>query len=131
MDDMRAVKNLLFRVGSEVANDAKDIAPYRSGNLARDIQVFDENLDKGEIEVGNSKLAPYAPFVHQGTGRQARGKSKAPHKKGQKAQPYLENALKTYISGGGLDRALKDTGENIMNEFKDDLKKNLKNIKVM
>ena len=129
--DLKSIKNLLFRVGSEVANEAKDKAPYRSGNLKRDIQVFDKDIDNLEISVGNSKLASYAPFVHQGTGKRARGRSNGRIKKGGiKAQPYLEDGLKKYLSSGDMDRALKDCGEDIQEEFKTNLKKSLKNVSI-
>lgn len=69
MDDIdkQELEKFLFRVGSEIVSDAKDIAPYATGNLQSDIQVFDENISSLEIEVGNSKLTPYAIYVHEGT----------------------------------------------------------------
>ena len=65
--DKEHIEAFLLGVGSEIVSDAKDIAPYATGNLERDIQVFDEKISKLEIEVGNSKLTPYAIFVHEGT----------------------------------------------------------------
>lgn len=130
MNDLKPMKKLLFRVAAEVSNEAKDLAPFKSGNLKKDIQVFDDDIDDGEIRVGNSKLAPYAPFVHQGTGKQARGRSRAPNKKGQKAQPYLEDALNSYVNDGSLDRALNDPGKDIASHFKDQLKDSLKNVTI-
>lgn len=128
--DMQSIKNMLFRVASEVSNEAKELAPYKSGNLKRDIQVFDDKIDNLEISIGNTKLAYYAPFVHQGTGRQAKGKSRAPNKKGQKSQPYFTDGLDNYVSTGGLDDALEDMGEEIADEFKEQLKKSLRNVSI-
>lgn len=131
MNDLKAAKNLLFRIASEVANEAKDIAPYLSGNLKKDIQVFTADIDNLEVSIGNSKLAPYAPYVHQGTGKRARGKTTGRIKKGGiKPQPYLEDGLKKYMSSGGLDRALDDTANEIKDEFIDGLKKSLKNVSI-
>lgn len=129
MNDNKSLKNLLIRIGAEVVNESKDNAPYKSGNLKKDIQVFDDNIDNLEVKIGNSKLAPYAVFVHQGTGKQARGKSKAPHENGQKSQPFLEDAMKKYISNGSMDRALKDCGDAVIEDIKINLKKSLKNIR--
>lgn len=67
-DELEAIKNLLYRVGAEVVNEAKDIAPYAKGNLKRDIQVFTDDINKLEIDIGNTLLAPYALYVHEGTG---------------------------------------------------------------
>lgn len=35
----------LFRIGSGVRYRAKQVAPYKTGNLKKDIQVFDERID--------------------------------------------------------------------------------------
>lgn len=129
-DEMKSIKKLLFKVGQEVTNEAKDIAPYKTGNLKRDIQVFDWNIDNLEIEVGNTKLASYAPYVHQGTGRQARGRSKAPNKKGQKSQPYLEDAIKKYVSSGYMDRALNNCGDEISEDIFKKFRMSLNNARV-
>jgi len=131
-EDMKAAKNLLYRIGSEIANEGKDLAPYRTGNLKRDIQVFTDNIDDLEISIGNSKLAPYAPYVYQGTGTKARGKTTGRIKKGGiKPQPYLEDGLKKYMSSGGLNRALNDTAEEIKDDFVKGLKKSLKKIMII
>uniref|UniRef100_UPI00138DE305 HK97 gp10 family phage protein n=4 Tax=Campylobacter fetus TaxID=196 RepID=UPI00138DE305 len=58
-------KNFMFRVGAEVVNKSKKIAPFKTGNLKKDIQVF--KADQISVTIGNSKLAPYAKFVHFGT----------------------------------------------------------------
>ncbi|WP_035148019.1 HK97 gp10 family phage protein, partial [Campylobacter fetus] len=58
-------KNFMFRVGAEVVNESKAIAPFKTGNLKKDIQVF--KADQTSVTIGNSKLAPYAKFVHFGT----------------------------------------------------------------
>ncbi|AVK80936.1 hypothetical protein [Campylobacter fetus] len=45
---------------------------------------------------------------------------------GTKAQPYLENALNSYMSGGGLARAktalAKDIRDKVLNDVKQSLK---------
>jgi hypothetical protein len=143
--DLQAIEKLLFRVGSEVANEAKDIAPYQKGNLKRDIQVFDEHIGKGEVSIGNSLLVEYAPFVHEGTGLYGKHKRKIIPKnkkalktpfgifkstKGQKAQPYLTDGLSNYIKSGALDRAIDACGDEMSEEIFDNLKKSLKNISI-
>ena len=67
MNFKRHLKNFLFRIGSGIVLKAKYIAPIKTGNLKKDIQVFDDRIEGLEIEVGNTKLAPYAKFVHDGT----------------------------------------------------------------
>ncbi|WP_419258282.1 HK97-gp10 family putative phage morphogenesis protein, partial [Campylobacter fetus] len=58
-------KNFMFRVGAEIVNESKAIAPFKTGNLKKDIQVF--KADQTSVTIGNSKLAHYAKFVHFGT----------------------------------------------------------------
>lgn len=139
MSELQSIENLLFRVASEVASGAKDIAPYLSGNLQNDIKVY---MNEGDLsaEIGNSRLTPYAEFVHNGTGLYGQHKTKIVPKKGkalktpfgyrksvdgQKAQPYLKDALKTYVNGGGLDRALKSCEKSLKTEIVDGMKKAL------
>ncbi len=38
-------KNFMFKVGAKVVNDSKAIAPFKTGNLKKDIQVFKLNID--------------------------------------------------------------------------------------
>lgn len=120
---------LLYRVGSEIVNIAKDNAPYATGNLKKDIQVFDDRIDKLEVEIGNSLMATYAPYVHEGTGIYGKKKRRITPKKakalktpygyrksiaGQKAQPYLQNAREEYVETGGLDRAIDATSKSMV-----------------
>lgn len=129
--DQEQIENFLFRVGSEIVSDAKDIAPYVTGKLQRDIQVWDDNISNLEIEVGNSRLTPYAVFVHDGTKpHEIRPKKKkalktpyGPRKKvnhpGTKANPYLQKSVDNYDSS----RALNDLGENISEDIFKNIKK--------
>jgi len=112
----KKTQELLFRVGVEVANRAKVIAPIVSGNLRNDIQVFDDDLIDGVIAIGNTQITPYAKFVHDGTKpyeiRPKRKKAlKTPYgvyKKvnhpGIKANPYLKKALKDVVSSGVIEQ---------------------------
>jgi len=139
-----AIKNLLFRVASEVSSGAKDIAPILSGNLQNDIKVYMNESDLS-AEIGNSKLTPYAEFVHNGTGLYGQYKTKIVPKKGkalktpfgyrksvagQKAQPYLKDALKTYVNGGGLDRALSSCATSLKKEVIKNIEISLKNVSI-
>ena len=141
--ELQGVKKLLFRIGSEVVNEAKTIAPRVTGNLKKDIQVFNENINNLEVEIGNTLLAKYAPFVHEGTGLYGKHKKRITPKNkqalktpfgifksvaGQKAQPYLTNALTNYQRDGGLDRALKAAKNDINEEIFDNIKNSLKHI---
>lgn len=126
-----STRNLLFRIGSEIVNEAKDNAPYRTGNLQRDIQVWSTSLDGLELELGNSKLAYYAPYVHEGTGKRARNKAKTNGKikrGGIKPQPYLTDAVEEYVNGSGLERALSDAADDIGEEILVDIENSLKNV---
>lgn len=67
MNFKRHLKNFLFRIGSGIVLKAKYTAPIKTGNLKKDIQVFDDRIENLEIEVGNTRFAPYAKFVHDGT----------------------------------------------------------------
>ncbi len=132
-DDFESIKNLLYQIGNEIANEAKIIAPYDTGNLKADIQVFDDEIEDGVISIGNTKLAFYAPYVHEGTGKRARNPKKTNgkiKKGGIKPQPYLEDASANYIRSGGLDRALDMAGDNISDEIVANLNKSLKDIKI-
>lgn len=132
--DKKHIEAFLFRVGSEIVVDAKDLAPYATGNLERDIQVFDDNISNLEIEIGNSKLTPYAIFVHDGTKpHEIRPKNKkalktpfGPRKKvnhpGTKANPYLQNAVENY----NFNPALSELGDKISEDIFENIKKGLK-----
>ncbi|CDF65223.1 HK97-gp10 family putative phage morphogenesis protein [Campylobacter fetus] len=132
-------KNFMFKVGAEVVNDSKAIAPFKTGNLKKDIQVF--KADQTSVTIGNSKLAPYAKFVHFGTKphiiRVKKAKALANKKAGlcfgkqvnhpgTKAQPYLEDGLNNYISSSGLARAKEDLAKDVRNKVLNDIKKALK-----
>lgn len=129
--DKNHIEAFLFRVGSEIVSDAKNLAPYATGNLERDIQLWDDNISSLEIEVGNSKLTPYAVFVHDGTKpHEIRPKNKkalktpfGPRKKvnhpGTKANPYLQNAVDNYDS----KPALNDLGNKICEDVFENIKK--------
>ena len=129
--DKKHIESFLLRVGNEIVSDAKDIAPYATGNLERDIQVFDDNISNLEIEVGNSKLAPYAPYVHYGTdpyvirpkNKQALktpyGARKKVNHPGIKANPYLQKAVDNY----NPTRALDDLGDKICEDVFENIKK--------
>lgn len=129
--DKKHIEAFLFRVAGEIVNDAKDLAPYQTGNLERDIQVWDDNISKLEIEVGNSKLAPYAVFVHDGTKpHEIRPKNKKALKTpfgvrkkvnhpGTKANPYLQKAVENY----NFKPALDDLGDKICEDVFENIKK--------
>ena len=131
--DKQHIEAFLFRVGNEIANDAKDLAPYATGNLERDIQVFDDNISSLEIEIGNSRLTPYAIFVHDGTKpHEIRPKNKKALKTpfgarkkvnhpGTKANPYLQNAADNYNFNPALDDLGNKIGEDIFKNIKEGL----------
>ncbi len=126
--DKKHIEDFLFRVGGEIANNAKDISPFATGALRTDIQVWDDNISELEIEIGNSTLLTtkqgvlYAPFVHEGTGKYARDKSKTNGKLkhgGIKPQPYLDNALSDY----DFNPALSELGDKICEDVFENIKK--------
>ncbi|KAA3687887.1 HK97 gp10 family phage protein [Campylobacter fetus] len=132
-------KNFMFRVGAEVVNESKAIAPFKTGNLKKDIQVF--KADQTSVTIGNSKLAPYAKFVHFGTKPHiirvkkarvlANKKSgiifgKKVNHPGTKANPYLKNALDSYIKGSGFTRAKSALANEVKNRIVNDIKKAVK-----
>ena len=129
--DKKHIEPFLFRVAGEIVNDAKDLAPYATGNLEKDIQVWDDNISNLEIEIGNSKLAPYAIFVHEGTkpheirpkNKQALktpfGVRKKVNHPGTKANPYLKKAVDNY----NFKPALDDLGNKICEDVFENIKK--------
>ncbi len=132
-------KNFMFRVGAEVVNESKAIAPFKTGNLKKDIRVF--KADQTSVTIGNSKLAPYAKFVHFGTKPHiirvkkarvlANKKSgiifgKKVNHPGTKANPYLKNALDSYIKGSGFTRAKSALANEVKNRIVNDIKKAVK-----
>jgi len=112
----KVYQDILMRVANQIAEKAKQKSPWKTGNLNRDIQVFDDNIDKGEVSVGNSKLASYAKFVHGGTVR-------------QKSQPYLKKAVDEYMRGGGVEAAINSHKDELAEDIKQQIIKQLKNTK--
>jgi len=141
MSDMqKIVKDLLYRIGAEIKNEAQREAPYRTGNLRNDLQVFDDKIAQLEVRIGQTKLAPYAVYVHVGTGISGPKKARIyPKKKkalntpwgprksiaGQKPNPYMTRALANYKTGGlnrALDYAAVDIGQAIIKDIRAALK---------
>jgi hypothetical protein len=137
-------KKLLNRVANEIITIAQDqTAPEKTGQLKDDIQVFSRG-DKLEVEIGNTSHAPYAASVHFGTGIYGKNKKpitpkrpygldgkptalKTPYGyrksvKGQKPNPYLDNAVIKYSESGGLNKAMKSyasaVGEELIKNIK-------------
>lgn len=132
-------KKFLFRVGTETANEAKTIAPYKTGNLKKDIKVISYSHKK--VIVGNTKLAPYAKFVHFGTkphiikAKKARALAnkksgvvfgKKVNHPGTKANAYLKNAFDNYIRSEGFTRAKSALVRDIKQGIITDIKKGFK-----
>ncbi len=132
-------KRFIFRVASEVVNNAKEIAPYKTGNLKKDIKVISYSHKKAVI--GNTKLAPYAKFVHFGTKphmiKIKKAKALANKKSGlvfgkmvnhpgTNANPYLKNAFDNYVKNGGLARAKSALANEVKNRLINDIKKAVK-----
>lgn len=132
-------ENFLFQVGSEITEIAgKKTAPFKTGNLQTDIQVI--SVSSKSVTIGNTLKASYAKFVHGGTGLYGPKKAKIRAKKaralktpygfkksikGQKANPYLENAYKEYLKSG-LKRATKSLAKEIGTKIASDIKVTLK-----
>jgi hypothetical protein cfetvA_05799 len=134
------LKDFLFRVGSGVAQVAKEkTAPIRTGNLKRDIRVFEANAS--EVKIGNTLKIKYAKYVHSGTRAytiKPKNKKALANKKaglffgkkvkhpGIKANPYLLNAWNIY-KNGGLKRASDELTQNVGKEIVKEIKVILKN----
>ena len=132
-------ENFLFQIGSEVAEIAIDkTAPIKTRNLQKDIQVI--NVSSKSVTIGNTLKASYAKFVHNGTGIYGPEKRKITPKKaralktpygfkksikGQKANPYLENAFNEYVKSG-LKRSTKSLAKEIGTKIASDIKVTLK-----
>lgn len=145
IDAQEAVQELLLRIGHEIEAEAKEIAPKVEGDLARDIQVFIDNLDNLEISIGNSKLIEYAPFVHGGTGLYGPKKKRitprtkkalktpfGPRKSiaGMKANPYMFNALDNFLSSGKLDIIYEEFSDRLGDDIFNAVRNTLKNLRV-
>jgi HK97 gp10 family phage protein len=149
MDNLtNELERFVYRIAAEIKNEAQMEAPTITRNLRNDIKVYEKG--RLQFEVGNSKLASYAPYVHQGTGiygpkktriRPKRAKAlKIPTKKGviyrksskgQKPNPYFERALDNYVSKGSFDRAVNAQKSAIVRQIGKDLKEKLpKNVSI-
>ena len=121
----KSIRKFLYAVGSGIQHEAKKVAPVVKGNLKTDIKVY-RKFSQNAVEIGNSSTAPYAKFVHYGTKphiikrKTKKGKIIKIKHPGTKANPYLENGLKNYISSGGFDKAIKKAGfkEEVIKELK-------------
>lgn len=140
-----SLKALLLRVAHEIEAEAKEIAPKREGDLARDIQVFDESIGSLEVAIGNSLLIDYAPFVHGGTGlygpkrkritprtKKALKTPYGPRKSiaGQKPQPYLDDAVENFMASGKLDMIFDEYADSLGDEIFDAIRSQLKSLHV-
>lgn len=103
------IRNFVFRVASGIRLKAKKHAPIRSGNLKKDIQVFEHS---DYFTIGNSALAPYAKFVHFGT-------------KHIKANPYLLSATSHYLNSNSLKSATKALEKAIKEDLENGLERGL------
>ena len=132
-------ENFLFQIGSEVADIAGEkTAQFKTGNLKKDIQVI--NVSPKSVTIGNTLKASYAKFVHGGTGIYGPKKAKIRAKKaralktpygfrksikGQKPNPYLENAFNEYLKSG-LKRAANSLAKEIGTKMASNIKITLK-----
>ena len=138
----KTLQQLLLQVGHAIETEAATIAPKDKGRLAGDIQVFDDEIDQLRVSIGNSSLIPYALFVHEGTGIHGKYKRRITPKKakalktpwgyrksiaGQKAQPYLSDALENILSSGVVDNIIESFGEDVTKEIRNELRASLKN----
>jgi len=118
----KALQNALYKIGVEVANEAKKVAPVQTSNLKNDIQVFSAKLPIGIVEVGNTQTAPYAKFVHFGTKpyvivpkrkkalKTPYGVYKRVKHPGIKANPYLYNGLEDALRGDSIEKTIEQNG---------------------
>ncbi len=145
IDVQDTLEELLLRIAFEIEAEAKEIAPKREGDLARDIQVFMDNLAALDVSIGNSTLIEYAPFVHSGTGlygpnkkritpreKQALRTPYGPRKSiaGQKPQPYLNDAASNILSSGKLDIIFDEFSGRLGDDVFDAIRSQLKSLHV-
>ncbi len=83
---MIAIKKALLKVAHRIRDRAIDEAPYRTGALRKSITVHDEFEDKVIVSAGDGG-APYAPYVHEGSGIFGR------HKRRYEIRPKEKKAL--------------------------------------
>lgn len=139
-----ALKRFLFRIGSGVRYRAKQVAPYKTGKLKEDIQVFDNRADSLSIGVGNTMLVSYAKFVYFGTRphiiKPKKMKALANKKSGQifgksvnhpgtKANPYLEKAFSEYVASASFVKAKEQLAKDIGDETVKFITSSINNIK--
>lgn len=119
-------------------------APVVTGRLRGDITVFPQTKPN-EISVGNSALIDYAVYVYYGTGIYGPKKKRITPKKakalktpygyrtsvaGQKANPYLDDALDALVRSGRLNRLLGEFGDDMSEEIFEGITASLNNITV-
>ena len=147
MDTLKeAAERFIYRVAAEIANTAIELAPTRTRNLRNDIKVY--KIAPLKFEIGNSLLAPYAPYVHFGTGIYGPKKRKIVPKKakalkipingkvifrksvkGQKPNPYFKKAVDIYLKHG-FNQAAEEFKVELTDSIAHQLKNDLKNIKI-
>lgn len=141
----KELEGFLFRVSSEIVNEAQNIAPFKKGRLREDIRVFDKSLSSFELEIGNTKAVDYARYVHQGTkpfSIRAKNKKALANKKaglffgkkvnhpGIKANPYLVKASNNYLKSSSFSKAVNSLEFGVKSEIKEYLANELKNVEI-
>lgn len=94
----KAVKGL-FRMGFDIANNARGRSPYQTGALRNTIRVVDVDQNNVEVIAGGSFggfKVPYAWIREQGPNRNPA------------TEHYMENAQKQIMSGNYLKKYLGD-----------------------
>lgn len=91
------IEKKMHRAVLTVERKAKQVAPVRTGTLRRDIRGRVEAAGRRGA-IGNSPVAPYAIYVHEGTRR-------------MKARPYLRDGLV----------ASRDTVMQMLSEINDEI----------
>ncbi|MDR2905000.1 MAG: HK97 gp10 family phage protein [Helicobacteraceae bacterium] len=137
LDFEKACKNVLLKIGAAVVKKAKEESPIKSGLLRRSITMDTSNINNLEVKIGVTTSAPYAEYVHEGTGIHGKHKTpivpkkkkalKTPYGyrksvKGQKPNKFLERAAEKVLNENVIRSALKESEK----EFADAIVKAIK-----
>jgi hypothetical protein len=139
IDDV--IKRFLSVSGDMVASEIASEAPVRAGRLRGDITIFDENINNGVVEVGNSSYIDYAKYLYFGTKpyvitpkskkalywKGARNPSKKVNHPGIKADKYLDRGFENAFPKIEKlsERMGIESGDIILKKLSDNLKSKL------
>jgi len=139
----RHFKKFLYEIASDILVEIIKTAPVKTGNLRRDVKIYDDDTSNYKTKIANSKLVPYARFVHQGTKaytikpkrkkalKTPYGLKRSVNHPGIKANPYFNTALSKYLRSPKFNNQAKKLTLDITNRFTSKVRNSLENVEII